>query len=100
MPVFSKLAEPFCDYRYRSENLENAVQVLGVEGYLFGQSKAQITSGHGDRVKVGLVACQEGRLRPCLLAVGVPLCSKIKKDQERISESSSEFPSIILTTGI
>jgi len=83
VPVLSKLAEPFCDYRYRRENLEDAVKGLGPEGYLFGQSRGQITSGHGDRVKVGLVACQEGRLRTCLLAVGVPLCRKIRKEYPR-----------------
>ncbi|KAK4231466.1 hypothetical protein QBC38DRAFT_451096 [Podospora fimiseda] len=69
--VFSKLAEPFCDYKYKEASLENAVKKTFSETgdrYLFGQSSKQTRKGQGERVKVGIVTSQEGRHGPCLIA--------------------------------
>ncbi|KAK3996362.1 hypothetical protein QBC44DRAFT_403535 [Cladorrhinum sp. PSN332] len=69
VPVFSKLAEPFCDYRYKDVDLKAAViGSFREEGYMFGQSKGQARKRHGDRAKVGVVTSQEGRHGPCLIA--------------------------------
>lgn len=69
VPIFAKLAEPFCDHKYTSQGIESALKESFGNGYLFGQSSSSAV--HGDIVKVGVVTCQEGRRQPCLIAVCV-----------------------------
>jgi len=67
VPIFSKLAEPFCDHKYTSSGIESALKESFGTGFLFGQTTSHAVDG--DRVKVGVVTCQEGRRQPCLIAV-------------------------------
>ncbi|KAK4218924.1 hypothetical protein QBC37DRAFT_164801 [Rhypophila decipiens] len=66
VPIFAKLAEPFCDHKYTNEGIESALKDSFGNGYLFGQSSSSAV--YGDIVKVGVVTCQEGRRQPCLIA--------------------------------
>ncbi|KAK3330701.1 hypothetical protein B0H66DRAFT_528046 [Apodospora peruviana] len=70
VPILSKFAEPFCDHKYTSVGITSALKESFGDGYLFGQSSSLASSGDriGDRVKVGVVTCQEGRRQPCLIA--------------------------------
>lgn len=66
VPILSKIAEPFCDYKYKSSGINNALQKAFGDDFLFGQTKDK--DRRGDRVKVGVVSCLEGRFQPCLIA--------------------------------
>ncbi|KAK3336354.1 hypothetical protein B0T19DRAFT_36498 [Cercophora scortea] len=67
VPVFSKIAEPFCDYKYTTEGINSTLQGSFGDGYLFGQQTNSLPVG-GDQVKVGVVSCHEGRAQPALIA--------------------------------
>ncbi|EXK77612.1 hypothetical protein FOQG_17687 [Fusarium oxysporum f. sp. raphani 54005] len=67
VPILSKIAEPFCDFKYKSSGINKALQRgFGNDNFLFGQTKGRHRLG--DQVKVGVVACLEGRYQPCLIA--------------------------------
>ncbi|KAK0628303.1 hypothetical protein B0T17DRAFT_149884 [Bombardia bombarda] len=66
VPIFSKIAEPFCDYKYTTSGIESTLKESLGSGFLFGQTDSKFEIG--DRVKVGVVSCQEGRRQPCLIA--------------------------------
>ncbi|KAH7173285.1 uncharacterized protein B0J16DRAFT_405679 [Fusarium flagelliforme] len=66
VPVISKFAEPFCEFKYKSAGINNSLQKAFEGDYLFGQTKNRRKSG--DQVKVGVVAQVEGRNQPCLIA--------------------------------
>ena len=67
VPILSKIAEPFCDFKYKSSGINKALQkAFGGDNFLFGQTKGRHRLG--DQVKVGVVACLEGRYQPCLIA--------------------------------
>lgn len=67
VPILSKIAEPFCDFKYKSSGINKALQRgFGDDNFLFGQTKDRHRLG--DQVKVGVVACLEGRYQPCLIA--------------------------------
>ena len=74
IPVYASLAVPFCTYKYKSEGIESALKSSFGNNYLFGQNKGAPQSPAGslsschDQVKVGVVACIDGRQQPCLLA--------------------------------
>ncbi|KAM0227446.1 hypothetical protein ACHAP5_012176 [Fusarium lateritium] len=66
VPVISKFAEPFCEFKYKSAGINNSLQKAFEDDYLFGQTKNGRKAG--DQVKVGVVAQVEGRFQPCLIA--------------------------------
>ncbi|GAW20800.1 hypothetical protein ANO14919_103110 [Xylariales sp. No.14919] len=66
VPILSVFTEPFCDFKYKTAGIEKTLQDAFGDGYLFGQAAGRRNSG--DEVKVGVVACLEGRSQPCLLA--------------------------------
>jgi len=66
VPLLSKFAEPFCDFKYKSAGINDTLLRAFGDGYLFGQTNSG--GNVGDRVKVGVVTCIEGRHQPCLIA--------------------------------
>ncbi len=67
VPILSKFAEPFCDFKYKSKGINDALQWAFGKDYFFGQ-KADASDSSGDQVKVGVISCVEGRFQPCLIA--------------------------------
>lgn len=67
VPILSKLAEPFCDFKYKSKGINDALKGTFGTDYLFGQ-KRDASDRSGDQVKVGVISCQEGGNQRCLLA--------------------------------
>ncbi|KAJ3538427.1 hypothetical protein NM208_g5905 [Fusarium decemcellulare] len=66
VPILSKIAEPFCAFKYKSAGINKALQSAFEDKPLFGQTDSR--SKQCDGVKVGVVACIEGRKQPCLIA--------------------------------
>ena len=89
VPIFSKLAEPFCDHKYTSSGIESALKESFGTGFLFGQTTSHAVDG--DRVKVGVVTCQEGRRQPCLIAVCTFLPRVFRLDQTAANSGMTEL---------
>ena len=78
IPLYSSFAVPFCSFKYKTAGIVTALQESFGNDFLFGQprgaavqppaSGGNSTSSSQDQVKVGVVACLEGRYQPCLIA--------------------------------
>ena len=62
-PVFRNVSQLFCDFRYKTDGIESALQALFGDAPLFGHS-----GGTSGRVKVGVVSVTEGESKLCLFA--------------------------------
>lgn len=68
VPVLSAMIQPFCDYKYKTSGIEEALKESFGEEFMFGQLRDRPEDAVGDQVKVGVVTCIEGRYQPCLIA--------------------------------
>lgn len=66
VPILSKFAEPFCDHKYKSKGINEALKLAFGKDFLFG-CKQGASDSSGNHVKIGVVSCVEGRFQACLI---------------------------------